>query len=79
MIDFIELGLDKKHKIKIYISSTYKKQTTMHSGKQTKPLILFNEFYDKTHIRDNNTIKNEQLITDTHTRLTALFLITDSI
>ena len=47
MLDFIELGLNIKHKIKIYISSTHKKQTTMHSGKQTKPLILFNEFYDK--------------------------------
>jgi len=35
MLDFIELGLDVKHKkIKIYIISTHKKQTTMHSGKQ---------------------------------------------
>jgi len=35
MLDFIELGLDVKYKkIKIYIISTHKKQTTMHSGKQ---------------------------------------------
>jgi len=48
MLEFIELGLDIKRKIlKIYISSTHKKQTTMHSGKQATPLILFNEFYDK--------------------------------
>jgi len=47
MLDFIEPGLDIKYKIKIYISSTHKKRTTMHSGKQTKPLILFSEFYDK--------------------------------
>ena len=45
MLDFIQLGLNIKHKIKIYISSTHKKQSTMHSGRQTKPLILFNEFY----------------------------------
>jgi len=63
MLDFIELGLNIKHKIKIYISSTDKKQTTMHSGRLTKPLMLFNEFYDKdTYTRyipriykDNNT------------------------
>ena len=30
MLDFIELGLDMKHKIKIYISSTHKKQTTIY-------------------------------------------------
>jgi len=47
MLDFIELGLNIKHKIKIYISSTDKKQTTMHSRRQTKLLMLFNEFYDK--------------------------------
>jgi len=46
-LDFIELGIDIKHKIIIYISSTHKKQTTMQSEKQAKPLILFNEFYDK--------------------------------
>ena len=51
MLNFIELGLDIKHKIKIYVSSTHKKQT-MHSGKQTKPLILFSEFCDKdTYLR----------------------------
>ena len=47
MLNFIELGLDVKHEIKIDVSSTHKKQTTMHSGRQTKPLILFNELYDK--------------------------------
>jgi len=47
MLDFIELGLNIKHIIKIYISSKRKKQTTMHNGRQTKPLILFNEFYYK--------------------------------
>ena len=53
MLDFIELGLNIKHKIKIYISSTHKKQTTMHSERQTKPLILFNECYEPmTRIRD---------------------------
>jgi len=71
MLDFIELGLNIKHKIKIYTSSTDKKQTTMHSRRQAKPLMLFNELYDKdtytryiprrlyTHIpriyKDNNT------------------------
>jgi len=44
MLDFIQLGLDIKHKIKIYISSTHEKQTTIHSGRQTKPLTLFNKF-----------------------------------
>ena len=41
MLDFIELGLNTKHKWHIYISGTNKKQTTMHSGRETKPLMLF--------------------------------------
>ena len=36
MLDFTELGLDIKHKIKMYINS----KTTMHGGKQTKPFTL---------------------------------------
>ena len=55
MLDFIEPGLDIKYKIKIYISSTHKKRTTMHSGKQTKPLILLVNSMTKTRIRDNNS------------------------
>ena len=47
MLDFIDLGLDIKRKIEIYTSNTHKKQTTMHCGRQTKPLILFSEFCDK--------------------------------
>ena len=47
MLDFTELGLNIKHKTKIYISSTHKKQTTMHSRRQTKPLIPFNKFHDE--------------------------------
>ena len=38
----------------VYISST----TTVHSGKHTKSLILFNKYsMTKTLIRDNNTTK----------------------
>ena len=44
MLDFIELGLDIKYKIKIYISSTQEKQTTTHSGRQNRTSY---EFYDK--------------------------------
>jgi len=47
VLDFKGFSLNIKHKIKIYISGTDKKETTMHNGTQTKPLILFNEFYDK--------------------------------
>jgi len=47
MLDFLELFLDVEHKTKIYISSTHKKQTTMHGGKWTISLILFDELYDK--------------------------------
>ena len=42
MLDFIEQVVNIKHKTKIYISSTL----TMHSERQTEPLILFNKFYD---------------------------------
>jgi len=55
MLDFTELGLDIKHKMKIYISSTHKKQTTMHCGRQTKPLILFSEFYHEDTYYNNIT------------------------
>jgi len=48
MLDFIELGLNIKHKIKnIHQQHTQETNNYMHSGRQTKPLTLFNEFYDK--------------------------------
>jgi len=40
VLNFIQLDLDIKHKIKMYISSSHKKRTTMHSGKQIEPLEL---------------------------------------
>ena len=39
MLDFIGLN----NKIKIYISSMHKKQTPMYSGKQTRPLIVYDK------------------------------------
>jgi len=45
MLDFTERGLNVKRKIKIYISSTRYKQTTMQSGRQTTYTV--NELYDK--------------------------------
>ena len=48
----MQLGLNIKHKTQIYISSTHKKQTTIHSGRQTKPLVLLMNSMTKTRIRD---------------------------
>ena len=49
MLDFIELGLNIKRKIKIYISSTHNETNNYashYSGRETQ-LILFNEFYNR--------------------------------
>ena len=37
MLDFIQLGLNIKHKIKIYISSTHKKLEGKYSLESTDP------------------------------------------
>ena len=50
-----------KTQVKIYIASRHKKQTTMHSGKQIKPLTLFNEFYD-----EDTGQTDRQTVTDGH-------------
>jgi len=55
VLDFIELVLDKKGQIKIYISSTHKKQTTICTV-ENKPNHLYRSMNSvtETRIRDNN-------------------------
>jgi len=58
----------------MYISSTRKKQTTMHSGKQTKPLLLFNEFSDVTPAGDVSAVRQESAESDSVTATRYLVL-----